>query len=315
MFEWFKSKFNSYVPKDMEQSMMSSNFTSIKIGEKFVVPENVTCFVAYNDKLFATLVSGKHTISRELLIDLYDKQTRGDKKINSLKVDLFFVNSKPFDFSFTYIDKVPVQNKLTKLIFDIDFSANVCEEKKFYTFVTNELYSTNAEYTKRLVTNTVEEFLRKYFLKKKFASLNKPIAEIQDLDTKVVSFMQKIGVNIKNFKISITSKNNPIPQEKAKISIFEKSPSQKNSSQVNESDLVVPTISLDDYHIDDYTEKLKEEFEEKEIQEVEPTQTTQESSVEPQPIQPNDADNICPNCKVKLINGARFCHRCGYRKF
>ena len=113
MFGWFKSKLN-LIPNDASKGMLTSNFSTFKLGEKLVIPENLVCLLKYKDKTYKELTPETYSLNKEFLLDLYSKQIKGKKKLKELKADLYFINLSSFNFEFEYTDKIPI-NKVKKL--------------------------------------------------------------------------------------------------------------------------------------------------------------------------------------------------------
>ena len=89
MFNFFKSK-THLIPADLSKGMMTSNFCTIKIDEKLTIPDYASCLICYKDKVYYELNAGTYTLSKEMLIDIYQKQSKHNRKIKNLKLDFYF---------------------------------------------------------------------------------------------------------------------------------------------------------------------------------------------------------------------------------
>lgn len=278
MFKWLKRALNNLLPSDIDKGMMSCNFCTIKIGDKIKIPDNCVCLVTYKDKTFNTLQSGSYTLSKELLIDLYQKQLKNKKELKKLKVDFFFVNTKDFSYNFDYIDKIPVSGKLNKLIFNVNMNLNVNNYRVFASNVLSEFASVNAISCERLILDYIENLTRNFFLHKVLEDYSIPETMQSELKDKLMKQLEKIGIALNLFKISISS------NKKDTKNIFFDEPDNNISTESE-----IRKTESDNQNTIDQNENLY--YNE----------------------QNNTKKNLthCTNCGCKIIKGSLYCHICG----
>ena len=278
MFQWLKRALNNLLPSDIDKGMMSCNFCTIKIGDKIKIPENCVCLVTYKDKTYNTLQPGSYTLSKELLIDLYQKQLKNEKELKKLKVDFFFVNTKDFSYNFDYIDKIPICGKLKKLIFNVNINLNVSNCQVFASNVLSEFSSVNALSCERLILDYIENLIRNFFLHKELEDYSIPENMQSELKDKLANQLEKIGISLNLFKISISC-------NKKETTIQSFSESANNFSQ--ETD--ISKIEHDKQNTIDQNQNLY----------YNEQNNTKKNSTH------------CHNCGCKIIKGSLYCHRCG----
>ena len=276
MFNWLKMKFRNLVPSDLSKGMMSSYFGTIKLGEKLTVPVDCVCFVSYKDKIYNTLTSGTHNLSKELLIDVYQKQLKNNKQLKQLKLDLFFVNKSEFTYTFDYIDKIPVNKKSTKVLFSICANINIDNPNLFCSNILAEHASINCATCERVVLTHIEYLLRHAFLHEELSCLEINNDLKEKITTKLTKQLKKVGICLNLLKISVTSKN-----KTSTNSQFFKENSFNNNNDIE--------LKNDHDIIDQTTKLLYNENTSKETAKL----------------------THCPNCNCKVIRGSLFCHRCG----
>ena len=277
MFNWLKNKLNNLVPSDANKGFLTSNFTTIKVGDKVTIPENLVCLVCYRDKTYTELKSGTFSLDESLLKDLYNKQKKKRKKIKKLDLDLFFVNLNSQILNVSYIDKIPVKRKTTKLNFEIEATLNVCDAKVFNKFICAELYQPLAITTNNLVKDIIEELVKKYFLKicleDHYVSQN----IIDNLIETLKKSLTKIGLNLKQLKLST----------------FNKKESKTNQSTT------INHPPINNENLGNSNEKSSNP--------VDQTKNINYNSSEPT----QQHNTTCTSCGAKIIKGSIFCHRCG----
>lgn len=283
MFNIFKYK-THLIPTDLKKGLMSSTFCTIKLNEKLTIPENTVCLVCYKDKVYNELKSGTFTLSKELLLDIYEKQAKRNRKLKKLKLDLYFANTNTFEYKFNYVDKIPLNNKLTKLIFDISFSVKIENVKTFYKFVVSDWASADAFHTEESLFDYIEEYLRKLYLKQKLTSTHIENDKLENLKNKLTKHLEKIGLNLINFNLKLSPKTQIMVESHEKSNFFDpiEQETLKKSNEITENSI-------------DQTENL--------------VYTNNEINNTKQ----NQLENICPNCKSKIIVGSIYCHRCGHK--
>ena len=283
MFGWFGKQ--NLTPDDVNKGMLTSNFVCFKIGEKLIIPNNVICFVRYKDKTYKELPTETYSLNKELLLDLYTKQLKGKKKIKKLKADLYFVNLAPFNLDFEYVDKVPINNVLTKLLFNINVNVSVNNANAFSKFIIYENTAASSFETEQIVINFIESIIKKFYLKRKLNSNNLNNELKQELFAFAQKQLNKVGIDLNSLDVAIHSKSSNKEKSLNKNSNFFNDKTQQPNESVEDEELKNLTTS---------TNKLDQ------TEEISYTEHTNE--------------NVCPNCKSKLIKGSIFCHKCGYRK-
>ena len=291
MFNFFNFKSKKLIPADIDKSIMSSNFCTIKLGEKLELKENLNCLICYKDKIYYELQQGNYHLTRELLIDLYSKQAKNNKKLKKLKADLYFANTNLFSFSFNYVDKIPLNNQLTKIIFDVDTKIKINDVREFYGFIVSEDPQVDAYSAEQMITNFVIENIKNHFLKVELNSLILPNDNLNEIKQKLTNKLNKIGLVLIDLNLKLSTKTK-LSVEKPKSSFFEfdslDSPDTiEEKTENNIENLVDQPKNLD------YTNN---------------EQTNESSTNE----QVEELKN-CPICKCKLVKGSAFCHRCGYK--
>lgn len=295
MFNFFKFGKTNFIPSDINKGMMSSNFCTFKLGETLTLPENINCLICYKDKIYYSLESGSHKLSRESLLDLYEKQSKNNKKLKKLKIDFYFINKKTFSYNFSYIDKVPINDKLTKILFDVKIDLNVSDNKLFYKFVVFDWASADSYHTEELVLNYVELGIRNYFLKRKLSGSTISANQQTELEEKLTKHLNNVGLEFRNLELKLTPKTKIVVAPAPKGSFF---------------DVEIPSFNNIENHIN-VKENLNE-IEETKTNIVD--QTTQIDYTNNETFTNESAQqNLCPICKCKLITGSPYCHRCGYK--
>jgi hypothetical protein len=226
-------------------------------------------------------------------LDLYQKQAKDNQNLKYLKVDFFYVNFSTFNFSLSYIDKIPVKNIMQKLIIDVDFAVSVESAKTFAKFVLADLSSVSAQSSKDLLLGYVEEFLRNFFLHEKLDFVGISNSKMEELKTKFIKFLSKIGLNLKSFAITFNEKSKPKKNTTEKSNLFktldrEEILDYNPTKQTEQSEVATEKILLDG-------------GDKKEIDATQENQT------------PVAESKICPVCKSKSIFGSIYCHHCGYK--
>ena len=191
MFSIFKRKQN-LTPKDVSSGLLTSNFVSINIGENLEISENTICFIRYKDKTYKELTTGKYSLNKEFLLDLYTKQLKGKDKIKTLKADLYFVNLNSFNFEFEYIDKIPLNKIKEKFLINVKFNVQVADAKAFLKSLIYENTAPTAETSKNLIIQYTENILRNFYLRKSLESTNVDTNKINHIVSKE---FKKIGLN------------------------------------------------------------------------------------------------------------------------
>ena len=281
MFKWLKRKLNYLLPDDIDEGMMSCTFCTIKLGEKISIPENCICLVTYKDKVYNTLQTGNHTLNKELLLDLYQKQLKKQNELIKLKVDFFFINTKAFTYSFDYFDKVPINNKLSKILFNVKININVEQHDLFSSNILSEFASVSALSCEQLILDYVQILIKQFFLHKELDNFSIPESTHEEIKEKLTKQLKKIGLSLNLLKVSITSNN-----KESKTNLAIKQNHQENIMMGKEN----KTNYLTQNTIDQTENKYYNE----------------ENS-----ITKNKPLTHCPKCNCKVINGSLYCHRCG----
>lgn len=276
MFNWLKNKLNNLLPNDINKGFATSNFVTIKVGDKITIPENIVCFISFHDKIYAELKTGTYSLDENLLPNLYTKQKKKRKNLKKFNLDLFFVNLNSQNIKLSYVDKIPIKNKTTKLIFEMETTINVIEAKIFNKFICAEFYQPLALTANNFISDFIEEFTKKYFLKIKLEDNLISQNVIDDVNEKLKKSLTKIGLNLKYFKLSTSYKNEP-----------------------NKKRVIYDTNSTTPITI--------EEKQEKSLNLVDQTEKFNYNLNEPKP----QNTNVCPVCGSKIIKGSIFCPRCG----
>lgn len=282
---WFWKKKNELLPSDFNKGLMTANFSSFKVGTKLTIPNNCVCFLSYKDKVYLKLTEGTTILNQDSIPALHLKQAKRNNKIKKYAIDLFFINTSSFNFALEYLDKIPIQSQLTKVIFSYNFNLSIVDSNKFFDFVTGNVAFTNSNITEGLVLDIIEQFLRRYFLHKSLESINISLDMKEDINNRLEKHIEKIGLQLKNFTLTtypVKGKSNQPILTTNPQSMFS---SPKAEKTIDEK----PNLSYDTN-----------------VQSIEKI-APQDSN------QTNENNNLCPNCKSKIVNGAIFCHRCGYR--
>ncbi|MCQ2564696.1 MAG: hypothetical protein MJ152_02410 [Clostridia bacterium] len=298
MFGWLKKKLNSFVPTDINKGMLTSNFCNVKIGSTITIPSGVICYVSYLDKIYLELIEGTYILNEATLPTLYKKQLGKKDKIKHIKVDFFFVNLSSFNLSLVYIDKIPINNKLTKLTATANFTCSVSDARLFRDVVLSHFASVYAYQTERLVMDFSEEFLRNFFLHKKLNSCTLDAETNNELVENFTKYLAKMGVKLTNLVLNFqpfVTKQPSNPEKEIKRGFFDDSPT---------------TPSFDWGNHDEQTTQVNQEKElEEEVKETAPVLDQAQENAYNTTIQ----QDKCPRCGCKMIKGSIYCHRCGYK--
>lgn len=294
MFNWLKNKLNNLVPSDINNGLMTSNFCTIKLGSKIKIPENVVGFVSYKDKIYLEMNMGEHILNEESLPSLYKKQLGKRKAIKKLNIDLYFVNLSRFEHNLNYKDKIPVDHKMKKLTFDIKITSNVTDAKSFLETILISTANVNPRIADEIYLSYIEEFIRNYFLKIELDDVVIPEDMKSKLFDKLSKYLAKMGMSLHKLEINLNenSKIDKISSNKSSFFDFYREPKVKDEE--NKENTV------------DQKEKLNYTLNNRETQSVSSDERL-ENKNNKEPV------TYCPRCQNKLIQGSKFCHRCGYQ--
>lgn len=301
MFSWFKNKHNNLIPDDAEKGLMTSNFCNIKIGTALSIPSNLTCFINYNDKNYASLEAGSYDLDKNILSSIYAKQSRGKKELKKIKIDLYFVNKNTFPVQFTYHDNIPVKKSMSKLKFDITLTVNVSDAKKFFKFILTYIPDPNSLSSRDLLVDYIRDDLKWQFLKVELDAIAIDTQLKSKIETKLSNNLSKIGISFTHFEIS--------------VSVREKRAKKKEEKNNNE----VITGFFDEFNRQIQSKSENTDNVTKEI-ENEPKSVDQKETIEyTNQNHENTVDNTaepkyeyCPRCQIRLIKGSQYCHNCGF---
>ena len=295
MFNWLKNKLNNLVPNDINDGLMTSKFCTVKLGSKIKIPENVVGFVSYKDKIYLEMDSGEHILNEESLSSLYKKQLGKKKSIKKLNIDLYFVNQSRFEHNLNYKDKIPVDHKMKKLTFDIKITSNVTDAKRFLETILITTANVNSRITDEIYLSHIEEFLRDYFLKIELDEMLIPEDMKSKIFDKLSKHLNKMGVSLHKLEINLSENSKLDKNSSNKSSFFDFYREIKPKDEEKQENTV------------DQKEKLNYTLNSRE---------TKSAVNEEKPEEKEDkkeAVSYCPRCQNKLIQGSKFCHRCGYQ--
>ncbi len=296
MFNWIKNKLSPLIPDDIQKGIMTSNFCTVKIGEKISIPSNIHCFINYKDKNYLQIDEGDHVLDETNLSELCNKQRKSKKKLKKIKMDLYFVNTNPFDFSFKYKDKVEINNRLAKLIFTIKYNCNVEDYKKIFQSILTIIPDPDPASSSVLINDYLKEYLISYFLKKDLEDIKLSENMKTDINNKITKLLKKIGLKLNSLEIKIEEKT-------------------KNNYNINQSNTRVGFF--DDFNSQHREENKGDEIKEKNISEkVDQNSQNKYTNLSQNDLETKNAelnsDTICPRCQNRVIKGSKYCHRCGY---
>lgn len=295
MFNWLKNKLNNLVPNDINDGLMTSNFCTIKIGSKIKIPDNVVGFVYFKDKMYLEMNSGEHILNEESLINLYKKQLGKKKSIKKLNLDLFFVNLSRFEHNLNYKDKIPVNHKTTKLTFDVKITSNVTDAKSFLDTILITTANVNSRIADEIYLSYIEEFLRNYFLKVELDDFALPEEMKSNIFNKLSKFLNKMGVSLHKLEINLSENTKLDKNSSNKSSFFDFYREVKPKNEEKQENTV------------DQKEKLNYTLNSRETQSAINEEKPEEKADKKESVA------YCPRCQNKLIQGSKFCHRCGYQ--
>lgn len=282
MFGIFKRKTN-FLPDDVKKGMLTSNFVSFKMGEKLTIDENLVCFIRFKDKTYKELTSDSYALNKEFLLELYSKQLKKKKKLKQLKADFYFVNLNSFSYEFEYIDKIPLNNHTTKILFSVNLSVNVDDADAFLKFIIYENPAARCVDTQNILIDFVEDSVKKFYLKRELENAILTNEMQKALFAHVEKSLNKIGINLSLLEVSLlkkankTSKNEEI---KEKSGFFTPSNLQEDTKSNQKENVLVSKDIVDQQPKIEYKKSIFK---------------------------------VCPNCKSNIIAGAIYCHKCGTR--
>lgn len=262
---------HSLIPDDIDEGIVSSNFCEVKLNSKIILPENVVCFVTYKDKLYLTLSTGEYEFNTATIPEIYKKQAKNEK-LKKLLLDLFFVNLKEFNYDFSLNEKIKINRDEAHLKFDILSKYKVKNPNEIFKYIQNEFEIPTSKDSNDCIDYLIKDITEKQINKTKFTEPTLSITQAEAISEKVKKEFLKIGIEITSFYISLTNKPSENPIEK-NIEM------PKVEEQPKEIINTTFTLPIDQIEKKAYTEE-----------------TTQKT---------------CPNCGIKLIPNAMFCHRCG----
>lgn len=281
MFKLFKNNHNSFIPKDIKNGMHSANFCTVKLGEKIEIDNNLICFVSYKDKIYLELNSGSYVFNKEFLLEIYTKQLKKKKKLKSLNLDLYYVNLNAFSYEFDFSNNLYLTSGKTKTLCSIKTKLKVSDPKLFNKTIINEITGSTAQTSEKFVLEFIEFEIKHYFLRKTLPSTTLSAQQLEALKIKLTTSLNKIGVELMEFDI-----------------VINKIANSKNKNTITE-----PKTSLQYKTINDS---------EKEAKAIEIEQNLEKTIDQTKSIDYTKENNVCPICKIKLIKGSIFCHKCGY---
>ena len=208
-----------------------------------------------------------------------------------MKADIYFANTNTFSFGFNYVDKIPLNNQLTKIIFDVDTKIKINDIREFYGFIVSEDPQVDAYSAEQMITNFVIENIKNHFLKVELNSLILTNDEFNEIKQKLTNKLNKIGLDLIDLNLKLSTKTK-ISVENPKTSFFE-------------------FDSLDSP--DTIEEKTKNNIENSVDQPKNLDYTNNEQTNESSTNEQVEELKNCPICKCKLVKGSAFCHRCGYK--
>ncbi|MBE7076316.1 MAG: hypothetical protein E7374_00275 [Clostridiales bacterium] len=299
MFNWFKNNHKVLVPNDFSDGLLTSLFAKVKVGSKLVVPENSICFVSFHDKDYATLTSGSYEFTRSNFASLFEKQTNKKTELKELNVDLFFLNLTSFSRTYSFKEKYKINNQTCKLTFSLDLDLKISNEEKFKSLILGEVAFASAKITDEILNEYFYIFLKNFFLRKKFSYLSLEAEEKEEFNKKLIIYASKIGLEISNINLQITS-NTPVKEKP--ISIF-------NKKQKSDEPQSIFSNSQETTKNNETLSVEKEENAKKDISEIKENQT---ETIDEEVAKEYNKIDVCPNCKRKIIKGSIFCHICGY---
>lgn len=310
MFSWLKNKLNPIIPDDIHKGIMTSNFCTIKNGSKISIPQGIICYINYKDKNYLELNSGEYTLNETTLPELCTKQRGKEKKLKKIKIDFYFINTKQFDISFTYKDKVEIQNRLAKLIFTIKYNCNVVDGKKLFNSILYLLPDPNSVSSATLINDYLKEILMNYFFKKNLEDIRLSNGTKEDIKNRISKALAKIGLQLNSFEISAeerVKRKKSVNTEISHTGFFDSFNNSLNQSRQakNNKNLKVSEIVVEK-SIENVDQANQKEYTNSNL-----ANTTNNT------LQVNSGDensnlSVCPRCQNKLIKGSKYCHRCGY---
>jgi len=277
MFSLFKRKQN-LLPKDISKALLTSNFVEFKLGEHINIPNNVVCLIRYKDKTYKELSSGDYSLNKEFLLDLYTKQLKQNKKLKSLKADLYFINLNQFNFEFEFVDKIPLNKITEKFLINVKLNIQVEDSSLFFKNLVYENTAPTAETTKNLIIEYTENKLRKFFLKQYLNSTNLTLEQIKQINSILFKSFKNIGLSFSELSVDLFKKSNKIVKQD-NLTTIETTPKEPEANNTEENSIK----NKNDEKLNILNFQFKNE-------------------------------NVCPKCNNKLISGSIFCHKCGYRK-
>lgn len=310
MFSWLKNKLNSIIPDDIQKGVITSNFCTIKNGSKISVPTGVVCYINYKDKNYLELNSGEYTLNETTLPELCEKQKGKNKKLKKIKIDFYFVNTKQFDISFTYKDKVEIQNRLAKLIFTIKYNCNAIDSKKLFKSILYIIPDPDSVSSAILINDYLKESLMNYFFKRDLENIHLTSDMKEEIKNRISKSLAKIGLQLNSFEILIEERVKRKKSSNTEIShtgFFDSfnnslTQSKQGTDQVDKN--FVANKIVVEKSIENVDQNKKKEY----------TSSDQaNTTIDTHSSNENSSISICPRCQNKLIKGSKYCHRCGYQ--
>lgn len=310
MFSWLKNKLNSIIPDDIQKGVITSNFCTIKNGSKISVPTGVVCYINYKDKNYLELNAGEYTLNETTLPELCEKQKGKNKKLKKIKIDFYFVNTKQFDISFTYKDKVEIQNRLAKLIFTIKYNCNAIDSKKLFKSILYIIPDPDSVSSAILINDYLKESLMNYFFKRDLENIHLTSDMKEEIKNRISKSLAKIGLQLNSFEILIEERVKRKKSSNTEIShtgFFDSfndslTQSKQGTDQVDKNFVANKIVA--EKSIENVDQNKKKEY----------TSSDQaNTTIDTHSSNENSSISICPRCQNKLIKGSKYCHRCGYQ--
>ena len=310
MFSWLKNKLNSIIPDDIQKGVITSNFCTIKNGSKISVPTGVVCYINYKDKNYLELNAGEYTLNETTLPELCEKQKGKNKKLKKIKIDFYFVNTKQFDISFTYKDKVEIQNRLAKLIFTIKYNCNAIDSKKLFKSILYIIPDPDSVSSAILINDYLRESLMNYFFKRDLENIHLTSDMKEEIKNRISKSLAKIGLQLNSFEILIEERVKRKKSSNTEIShtgFFDSfnnslTQSKQGTDQVDKN--FVANKIVVEKSIENVDQNKKKEY----------TSSDQaNTTIDRHSSNENSNISVCPRCQNRLIKGSKYCHRCGYQ--
>lgn len=279
-FWWTNNKIKLNNNLDIMSTIVNKN---VKLDTKIDVPTNFVGLIYYNDRYLFTLQAGEYKFQGDTFYKVVEKNERRNKNVKkpSFNFNIHYVNISRQKIETSINIQVAFKQKecfVMSCIYEID------NPTKFADEILTTWYKTTNKRTEKLVKELFGEFCFEFLRKR----LKKNVDISSQLQETASKHFKSFGIKVCEIHLQKYSDSNA-------SNFFGDT---KNQNDIND------TASKNYFNNSDNQNN---------------NYTSDPSSL-PYNFVPNQNDvgnnrskKYCPNCQAEKIEGADFCHKCGYK--